>query len=236
MNVSEQPEINSEIQLNGISWFHYANASLFIVAIVLGFLGNSLVVLAFILSKRIRTTTNIFIVNLAVTDILTTAPMFCVVWLSVSNEEAIIHSLNLWCSLLLLLGRGLGGCSILTLVLIAVSRWILITKRIETYRYIYRRKTVFIILLLTWFYSIVLSCLPGFLNDIHYNFNGTFRICQITEKSYQFSFLNISSSIVPYYTIAPLIVIYCYGSIFKHVKTNNRRIDGKRTVVRTISG
>ncbi|KAJ8026514.1 Melanopsin-A [Holothuria leucospilota] len=219
-----------------LSWFQFVTVLVLIVAIVCGFLGNSLVLIAFILSKKIRTCkTNIFIVNLAVTDILTITPMFGVICLSVADEQIIRQSIHLLCGLPAALGRTFVGCSIITLVLIAVNRWILITKRFETYLKVYRLKNVFIMLLLTWLYSVILSLLPIFFDRGEFHFNAKFRICQVTVTN-QLTFRISSNVILPYFTIAPILVVYCYGSIFRHVKAHRRRTrDQESTINSAIS-
>lgn len=160
--------------------------------------------------------------------------MFGVICLSVANENNICHSVYLSCVLLVVLARAFVGCSILTLVLIAVNRWILITKGFETYLKIYRRENIFAMLLLTWLYSVIPSSLPVFLDDDEYYFNSKFRICRVTSTN-QITLSIFAKLILPYFTVAPIIVACCYGSILRHVKAHRRRIDPERTVSWAIS-
>uniref|UniRef100_A0A3Q2PI29 G protein-coupled receptor 84 n=1 Tax=Fundulus heteroclitus TaxID=8078 RepID=A0A3Q2PI29_FUNHE len=94
---------------------------------VTGTVGNMMTVLAFALDPRLRTRFNVLIVNLAVADLL-----YCTVLQPIS-VDSYLHlrwrSGQLWCQIFGLLLFLSNAVSIITLCLVAVSRYLLVAKR-----------------------------------------------------------------------------------------------------------
>uniref|UniRef100_A0A3Q3GQR6 G-protein coupled receptors family 1 profile domain-containing protein n=1 Tax=Kryptolebias marmoratus TaxID=37003 RepID=A0A3Q3GQR6_KRYMA len=94
---------------------------------ITGTVGNLMTVLAFILDTRLRTRFNVLIVNLAVADLL-----YCTILQPIS-VDSYLHlrwrSGQLWCSIFGLLLFLSNSVSIITLCLVAVSRYLLVAKR-----------------------------------------------------------------------------------------------------------
>ncbi|KAM6927198.1 G-protein coupled receptor 84 [Xenentodon cancila] len=94
---------------------------------VTGTVGNLVTIVAFALDPRLRTRFNVLIVNLAVADLL-----YCTVLQPIS-VDSYLHlrwrSGELWCRIFGLLLFLSNSVSIITLCLIAVSRYLLVAKR-----------------------------------------------------------------------------------------------------------
>ncbi|KAG7493819.1 G-protein coupled receptor 84 [Solea senegalensis] len=94
---------------------------------VTGTVGNMMTILAFTLDPRLRTRFNVLIVNLAVADFL-----YCLILQPIS-VDSYLHlrwrSGQLWCSLFGLLLFLSNSVSIITLCLVAGSRYLLVAKR-----------------------------------------------------------------------------------------------------------
>ncbi|XP_032370322.1 G-protein coupled receptor 84 [Etheostoma spectabile] len=94
---------------------------------ITGTVGNLMTILAFALDPHLRTRFNVLIVNLAVADLL-----YCTVLQPIS-VDSYLHlrwrSGQLWCSIFGLLLFLSNSVSIITLCLVAVSRYLLVTKR-----------------------------------------------------------------------------------------------------------
>ncbi|XP_029286744.1 G-protein coupled receptor 84 [Cottoperca gobio] len=94
---------------------------------ITGTVGNLMTILAFALDPRLRTRFNVLIVNLAVADLL-----YCTVLQPIS-VDSYLHlrwrSGQLWCSIFGLLLFLSNSVSIITLCLVAVSRYLLVAKR-----------------------------------------------------------------------------------------------------------
>ncbi|XP_020502455.2 G-protein coupled receptor 84-like [Labrus bergylta] len=94
---------------------------------IIGTLGNLMTILAFTLDPRLRTRFNALIINLAVADLL-----YCTI-LQPILVDSYLHlrwrSGQLWCSIVGLLLFLSNSVSIITLCLVALSRYLLVAKR-----------------------------------------------------------------------------------------------------------
>ncbi|XP_023279497.1 G-protein coupled receptor 84 [Seriola lalandi dorsalis] len=94
---------------------------------ITGTVGNLMTILAFALDARLRTRFNVLIINLAVADLL-----YCTILQPIS-VDSYLHlrwrSGQLWCSIFGLLLFLSNSVSIITLCLVALSRYLLVAKR-----------------------------------------------------------------------------------------------------------
>ena len=114
---------------------------------VVGTVGNILTILAFATDSRLRTRFNVLIVNLAVADIL-----YCTVLQPVSIDSYLhLHWRGgpLWCRIFGLLLFLSNSVSILTLCLIAVSRYLLVARR-PVFERVFSRRGLALLLPSTW--------------------------------------------------------------------------------------
>ncbi|XP_031710052.1 G-protein coupled receptor 84 [Anarrhichthys ocellatus] len=97
------------------------------VVTITGTVGNLMTILAFALDPRLRTRFNVLIVNLASADLL-----YCTILQPIS-VDSYLHlrwrSGQLWCSIFGLLLFLSNSVSIITLCMVAVGRYLLVTKR-----------------------------------------------------------------------------------------------------------
>ncbi|XP_022103003.1 alpha-2C adrenergic receptor-like [Acanthaster planci] len=125
---------------------------------VVGLVGNIMVILAVILSRKLQTRTNAFVVNLAIADLVTclSAPFTAVALFSMSGWPMP----EIVCSIVAAIGFCSLGCSIITLAAISINRYILITKTTATYRSVYTPKKIAAMLVVIWVYPALVCCLP----------------------------------------------------------------------------
>ncbi|XP_071805574.1 melatonin receptor type 1C-like [Asterias amurensis] len=127
---------------------------------VSGLVGNTMVIMAVVLSKKLQTSTNAFVVNLATADLISclATPFAAVALFSIDGwplpelvcaVSAAIYFLSL-------------GCSIMNLASIAINRYVLITKPMQTYQAIYTHKKIAAMLAVTWVYPALICSLPLF--------------------------------------------------------------------------
>ena len=134
-----------------------AVATILLAEFIIGTFGNGLVIIAVIISKEVRTTTNVFLVNLAVTDLIVS--LLCLLWsigliLSVSIRTTIsLVTPVTYCFFGVILFVCLG-VSAFTIASIAFQRCILITKSSQLHQKIFQKKT-----LIAW--TILMWILPG---------------------------------------------------------------------------
>ncbi|XP_022079983.1 melatonin-related receptor-like [Acanthaster planci] len=173
------------------------------IPFVIGIPSNSLVILAVILSKKLRTTTNVFVVNLSIADLLTclTIPAFVVcVDLEFCMWDKLLYALDgaLCLGSVFVISTSLG-CSLFSLFSIALNRLLLITRPLTTYRKIYTPKKIAVWLVLTWFMclgSLCIAVLP-------------------VQKGSTTGEQGVAIVIIPVHLIA---IGVCYVLLWRHIK------------------
>ena len=186
---------------------------------VLGACGNALVFIAFWKDKSLRTTPNVFVVNLAVTDFL-----FCVVVLPLTSATFIqgewklgLHVCNLQA---LMFGTNLNA-TLVTMTTISINRFILIRHRIK-YKTVYTKRNVTFMIFGIWCYAIIVASRP-FYDLGKYVFNPNTAFCSIDKKPDSASRI---SRFVAYFTLYAniIIVMRCYVGIYRAVRQHRRQI------------
>ncbi|XP_072030428.1 melatonin receptor type 1A-like [Amphiura filiformis] len=133
-------------------------ASLIGIIAVLGFCGNCLVILAVALSRKLRNSTNVFVVNLALADLLTCLflPWTAIAILSEDGWTLpmIICIMDGFCLIMCL------GCSINTLACISINRLVLVTKARQKYTWLYTPRKIAIMLFLIWLLPAIIATIP----------------------------------------------------------------------------
>lgn len=187
---------------------------IFFLLWTMSFLGNGCVIYIFLTTKSIRTPTNMFIVNLAFSDMC----MMTTQGLPVAIN-AFVQDYWMWgatvCQVYACIGGIFGTCSIMTMVVIGFDRYNVIVKGFSGTKITGGKAAG--ILFAIWTYSI-LGCCPPFFGWGGYSLEGLLVTCSydyLTEdwnhKSYiLYAFINN-------YALPMLIVIYFYSQIVKAV-------------------
>ena len=116
---------------------------------IAGLFGNSLIILAVTLSRKLQTSTNVFVTSLAVTDLVTSFFWF---WfaLSMFKTDGWLLPQAFWiCQLTAFMLIACTGTSLYTLGAIGINRLILITKP-TLYRRIFTSWSLCVMVLLLW--------------------------------------------------------------------------------------
>ena len=141
-------------------WIHTVTLSSMILIDISAFLGNLLVICAFLRTRRLQTVTNYFIASLAFADALVAVFVLPLSIYSYQRQRSFKLGLilfDLWVSSDVLLCTS----SILNLTCISVDRYMAITKPL-TYT-AYRSKFLArMMILLVWVVSAVITCPPTF--------------------------------------------------------------------------
>jgi len=181
---------------------------------LVSFFGNGCVIYVFLTSPKLRSPTNIFIVNLAFSDLcmMTTQGLPCVI-------NAFVSDFWMWgaflCKLYACVGGIFGVASIMTMVVIGYDRYNVIVKGFKGTKITFGKAAL--ILLFVWIYA-VLGCTPPFMGWGGYALEGLFLTCS-------YDFLNEDWNHKSYCLYAffanfftPLVlVIFFYSQIFKAV-------------------
>ncbi|KAJ8024382.1 G-protein coupled receptor moody [Holothuria leucospilota] len=198
-----------------------------LLSMIAGIVGNTLVVIAFSLSRRLRTKTNVFVVNLATADILTCVSLPVVVLVLLLDVDMPAENwLNTLCAFNFAVTQIFIGTIFTTLALIAVNRYILITKSKETYKRIFRRKFIFLFLCMSWLYPTLFVVLPLISGIGRIGYNYKVHTCGVrAEHSGSLLYSAIVSSSL---TIPTTMIIYCYGGIYLFLRRRNKQMQGVR--------
>ncbi|XP_038044358.1 beta-4C adrenergic receptor-like [Patiria miniata] len=182
------------------------------VATFVGLLGNLAVIFAILTVKKLQTKTNVFVLNLAVADVLTctVAPLQAVTILS---DELVIPS---WlCKLVAFCIITCIGCSINTLALIAVNRLVGITTT-AMYHKVYTPIRLFLMIVMSWAVPIAVATIPLFSNYAKYGFNPIYKSCTWSSNmSYIITYAKLIS--VMYFPLQFTILFVSYLKIYLYV-------------------
>ena len=186
---------------------------------VLGACGNALVFIAVWKEKSLRTTPNVFVVNLAVTDFL-----FCVAVLPLTSATFIQGEWKLGlhgCSLQALLFSTNVNATLVTMSTISINRFILIRHRIK-YKSVFTKRNVTFMIFGIWSYAILVAFRP-FYGMGKYVFNPNNAFCSIDRNPDSASRI---SRFVAYFTLYAniIIVMRCYIGIYRTVRQHRRQI------------
>lgn len=194
---------------------HYIIGTVILLVGITGMMGNSLVIYVFCRSRSLRTPGNMFVVNLAVADLLmslTQSPVFFVASMHrrwVFGERA--------CELYAFCGALFGICSMMTLTAIAMDRCLAITQPLVFLGQV-SRKRVGMVLAAVWLYSLGWS-LPPF-------FGWSAYVPEGLQTSCSWDYMTFTNSVRAYTILLFIFVFFiplgiiggCYSSIFRAIR------------------
>ncbi|XP_072039621.1 G-protein coupled receptor moody-like [Amphiura filiformis] len=197
-------------------------ATLLSMAGTLGITGNTLVISAVLLFKKLRSSTNVFVVNLCIADWITCVNMPWTVLAIVNpeNEWPLPDWICVWCGFNLI---SCIGCSTFTLSLIAFNRLVIITSHAKLYPVIFTKTKMFFMVLFAWIFPLSLATIPlvSDFGDLGYDYK--YRTCTwdtANPNSDTYSLL-LATAFTP---IQFLIIIICYFKIFLFIRGHTKRL------------
>uniref|UniRef100_A0A3B5QJM8 Opsin 4 n=1 Tax=Xiphophorus maculatus TaxID=8083 RepID=A0A3B5QJM8_XIPMA len=200
---------------------HYTIGSVILAIGITGVLGNFLVIYAFSRSRSLRTPANMFIINLAVTDLLMCLTQSPVFFTTSINKRWIFGEKG--CELYAFCGALFGICSMITLMVIAIDRYFVITRPLTSIG-VLSRKRALLILLAVWAYSLGWS-LPPFFGWSAYVPEGLLTSCTWDYMTFTPSVRAYTMLLFIFVFFLPLfIIIYCYVFIFRAIRSTNRSV------------
>ncbi|XP_041480461.1 alpha-1A adrenergic receptor-like [Lytechinus variegatus] len=189
-------------------------AWIFATTSLLGVVGNIMVIAAVVLSRQLQTTTNIFVVVLAVIDLLNClllpVQVVSLVGLSrsVSFDRVCVFAAVAMCLFM--------GVSVTILALIAYNRFYMITKARTDYNRLYTHRNTVIMIGVTSFsvtgFNVILAA-SGLAK-----FGLDEGICSYVEGN------SYSYTAGAWLAMCLVLIVICYVRIYQHVKHHLRRI------------
>ncbi|XP_062989179.1 melanopsin [Elgaria multicarinata webbii] len=200
---------------------HYAIGAVILAVGITGTLGNLLVIYAFCRSRGLRTPANMFIINLAVSDFLMSITQCPVFFTNSLNKRWIFGEKA--CELYAFSGALFGIASMITLTVIALDRYFVITRPLASIG-VMSKKKAWLILLGVWLYSLAWS-LPPFFGWSAYVPEGLLTSCSWDYITFTPSVRAYTMLLFCFVFFIPLIaIIYSYVFIFRAIKDTNRAV------------
>ncbi|KAM4624210.1 melanopsin-A-like [Polymixia lowei] len=200
---------------------HYTIGGVILAVGITGMLGNFLVMYAFCRSRSLRTPANMFIINLAITDFLmclTQTPIF----FTTSMHKRWIFG-EKGCELYAFCGALFGICNMITLMVIAVDRYVVITRPLASLG-VMSRKRALCILAAAWAYSMGWS-LPPFFGWSAYVPEGLLTSCSWDYMTFTPSVRSYTMLLFTFVFFIPLsVIIFCYCCIFRAIRRITRAV------------
>ncbi|XP_014890091.1 melanopsin-A-like [Poecilia latipinna] len=200
---------------------HYTIGVVILAVGITGMLGNFLVIYAFSRSRSLRTPSNIFIINLAVTDFLMCLTQTPIFFITSMHKHWIFGKKG--CELYAFCGALFGICSMMTLMVIAVDRYVVITRPLASLGVMSHRKALCFVAA-AWLYSMGWS-LPPFFGWSAYVPEGLMTSCSWDYMTFTPSVRSYTMLLFTFVFFIPLfIIILCYCGIFRAIRHTTRAI------------
>ncbi|XP_072028465.1 octopamine receptor beta-2R-like [Amphiura filiformis] len=194
-------------------------AAIFSIIAIVGVLGNMLVLVSIIITKRLRTTTNIFVFNLSVADLATCLmlPLSTVLPILSLDGYPLHNTLCVFSAFMMI---TCIGTSVNTLACIAVNRLLRITKTLEFYYRIYKTVNIVAILFATWASPAAVAMVPLVSSVGTLGYEPKYGICLWLSDSGIYTFL----AVLVCYPIQLTLMLYSYGKVFYYVRNTSRAL------------
>uniref|UniRef100_A0A8C7ZV37 Opsin 4b n=1 Tax=Oryzias sinensis TaxID=183150 RepID=A0A8C7ZV37_9TELE len=200
---------------------HYTIGVVILAVGITGMVGNFLVIYAFSRSRSLRTPSNIFIINLAVTDFLMCLTQTPIFFITSMYKHWIFGKKG--CELYAFCGALFGICSMMTLMVIAVDRCVVITRPLASLGAMSNKKALSFVAA-AWVYSMGWS-LPPFFGWSAYVPEGLMTSCSWDYMTFTPSVRSYTMLLFTFVFFIPLfIIIFCYCRIFRAIRHTTRAI------------
>eukprot|EP00057_Strongylocentrotus_purpuratus_P031677 XP_785294.1 PREDICTED: 5-hydroxytryptamine receptor 1A-like [Strongylocentrotus purpuratus] len=228
---SEQ-SLGNLTEVSVVAFHHRAIVASILIALTpIGLFGNALVIVAVVVAKKLRTITNILVVNLAVTDLIT---CLCFPFLSAGflSQTGSYPMHDIICATIGGVVIACVGCSTTTLLAIAFVRWYVITRSVRGHKGIHAPKKVVALVVLIWTESVILIILPHILGIGTLEFDKYHQVCGLTVTNlfgiYYIVFMGI------HIAIALTLTLIFYLLVLRHVLRHRKQIRNKITTAEDI--
>ncbi|KAJ8034745.1 Melatonin receptor type 1A [Holothuria leucospilota] len=206
-------------------------AGILILVFISGVFGNGLVIFAVFLSRRLRNVTNIFVVNLAIADLLACAFLPATI-MALSGPDGWPFGTDVYCTSAALIIYVTIGVSLYTLAAIALNRCILITQSVERYQKIYGKKYMLVgMTIFLWVLPASLVCIPVSMGLNKLGYNKVYHSCTDTVSAEQGDSAEKIYDMVLAVGLFPLptiILLVSYWKIYKHVLMHSQKLQANQ--------
>ena len=192
------------------------------ISIVFGIIGNALVVFIFIYEPTLRKARNIFIIHLAVIDIIISTFLISSVRTTQGTAEDPLQRDTTLCTAVGVITCIIYNVSIAALTVIAIHRYISIVRPMEN-RQIFSARNCFLFCGAVWIYD-GLVCLPPGVGWGRVIYKSETNFCTLDRK---FSRSYTIFALFFHILIPSAITIFCYIGLYLRVRKSNRQVQGQ---------
>lgn len=199
------------------------------VTAITGVFGNTLILLSVALSRKLRTTTNVFVVNLGIADLLTCLVLPLNIVAILSDDGYILP--DHVCIFNAIMTIICIGASVNSLTCIATNRLLLITKSRAVYQKVYTQIHIVLILTLVWTFPAIIALIPVVSSFAQLGYDERYSTCLWISTagdsdSYMYSILVA----LCFYPVQLTITFYSYTMVFLHVRRSSRALADSSTI------
>ena len=195
--------------------------SILVLMNVLAICGNIFVCWAVYRKRRTLTVPYLYVLALAVSDLMVAICCFplCV---QAFLEDGWIHGHDL-CQFNGFLIYYWGGISVPTLALTAVNRYFRVVKG-QIYRNYFTIKSSVFMIFAVWVLTLLDGFLSTFVGPVIYKYDPRFFFCigTFSSKTHERA-IGVSLHLIHVF-IPLIIIVFCYGSVFKSVRRHNAHV------------
>ena len=194
---------------------------------LLGCLGNLVVIAAIFWTPKLWTVPNLYVLNLAVADFV-----ICSVLLPFESAAMMIGHTITGCGIMGLLTTGNIVVTLLSLVAIAVNRYLLVRLTPDKYNTLYTTGRMVISLIIIWSIG-VLVIIPALFKLIQPGYYEKLRMCVsvTTDGGATYAYIIMAFIVVP----SMSIVSVCYYQIWRIFKTSIQNLEANQPRHRSAS-
>nr|XP_018667208.2 dopamine D2-like receptor isoform X1 [Ciona intestinalis] len=209
-NVTEGTKLNAEIGAVQVVELIYLT-----ILCVLGSVGNLVVIFSITLENRVHSHGNIFVINLAIADLLVTGFVVPTVMINVIQSANALPPIA--CTIVGYTVTVTCTCSLSNLTVIAINRfWAVV--RSKTYTQNFTRKRVYLMMIATWVWSNLLS-MPSLIGWGRIGYDEKIMVCS-WDDTYSRSFtifITVGAIVLPV-----IVIALCYWKLFMTVRSSGR--------------
>ncbi|XP_022801371.1 visual pigment-like receptor peropsin [Stylophora pistillata] len=176
-------------------------------------LGNVLVVYVINKYSEMQTITNIFIQNLALTDILM-ATLTMPLWVA-SLYTGTWNMSHEWCEVTAIVQVTMAFASVLNMGLIALNRYIKVVRRALYSKFFPSKRVAWLYCGVVWLLSVILAT-PPLYGWGKLEFDSDFFACTFDWKEGHFSYVLVIMG--GFFNVLTSVIFYCYWKIYRKVK------------------
>lgn len=192
-----------------------------VILTILSFTGNCFVCLAMYRNRRLRTITNLYVLALAVADIILSIFVF--------PFSTVASALRQWpfsynfCQFNGFMSYYWGAVSIFTLALTAINRYVCIVKP-QHYQDLFTKERTAVSIVLVWFIALCLGLLITFEARVEFQWHPTSLYCREVLPD------NISQRLLAVFIIgfcvalSSFCIVFCYVRVFHAIRKHNNAV------------